>query len=324
MTKEVTEVKQARQRRRWLSIPVIAGLAVGLMAVPGAAFHNESGLCTATSKAAKRACGHELRDDLWIALGNCNNLSSGEARLECRVEVWQEYVSSFGDCREQFEAREELCDALGQGAYDPPIDPDNFLDPGEIAAQPNPLLPLIPGRRWVYEGGDETITVMVTDRTKEILGVECVVVRDVVEEDGEVTEDTDDWMAQDVEGNVWYFGEISKNFEDGELVDIEGSWVAGEESAKPGILMKAQPQVGDVYRQEFALGDAEDAGEVVSLTGSTTVPAASCAGTCAIVKDFTPLEPDAAEHKYYAPGVGLILEVDLETGERVELIEMTN
>ena len=175
---------------------------------------------------------------------------------------------------------------------------------------------------WVYEGDGETITVTVTGDTKEILGIEAVVVNDVVEEDGEIVEDTDDWYGQDVFGNVWYLGEISKNYEDGELVDIEGSWTAGVDGAKAGILMKAAPMVGDVYRQEWALGDAEDAAEVLSLTASAVVPAAgaSCAGTCVETLDFTPIEPDAAEEKYYSPDVGLILEVDTETGDRVELV----
>ena len=92
---------------------------------------------------------------------------------------------------------------------------------------------------------------------------------------------------------IWYFGEISKNYEDGELTGIEGSWMAGVDGAKPGILMEAAPEVGDVYRQESALGDAEDAGEVVSTTGSATVPAASCSGSCVVIKDFTPIEPCA-------------------------------
>jgi len=136
-------------------------------------------------------------------------------------------------------------------------------------------------------------------------------------------EDTDDWMTQDVEGNVWYFGEISKTYEDGELTDIEGSWTAGVDGAKPGILMKAAPEVGDVYRQEFALGEAEDAGEVVSTTGSATVPAASCSGSCVVTRDFTPIEPDGEEFKYYLSGVGLILEENPETGGRVELVDVT-
>ena len=158
------------------------------------------------------------------------------------------------------------------------------------------------------------------DETETILGVECTVVRDTVTVDGELVEDTLDWFAQDRNGNVWYFGEISKSFEDGDLVSLDGSWRAGVDGAKPGIVMKAHPAVGDVYRQEFLLGVAEDYARVVSLSGDATVPAASCTN-CLVTGDFVPLEPDADERKFYKRGVGLILEVDRTTGDRVELIE---
>lgn len=204
------------------------------------------------------------------------------------------------------------------------MDPANFVDPTEIGSRvtPNPYFPLVPGTTWIYEGGDEKITVTVTEDTKEILGVTCAVIHDVVEEDGEIIEDTLDWYAQDVEGNVWYFGEIAQNFEDGELTDIDGSWMAGVEGAKIGILMPINPVEGQVYRQEFALGEAEDMGEILSLTATESVAGASCTDNCLKTRDFTPLEPDVEEQKYYAPNIGVILEVDLETGERVELIEM--
>jgi hypothetical protein len=156
-----------------------------------------------------------------------------------------------------------------------------------------------------------------------ILGVTTIVVRDVVVDDeGGFVEDTDDWFAQDVAGNVWYFGEIAKNYEDGEFVDIEGSWTAGVDGAKPGIVMPASPTVDAVYRQEFALGNAEDAAEVLGTSESATTPGGSCAGTCVLTRDFTPIEPDALEHKYYAPGIGLILELDPESGERTELVSI--
>jgi hypothetical protein len=196
-------------------------------------------------------------------------------------------------------------------------------------------LPLLAGTRWVYEGdtedGLETITVTVTDEIKEIEYPEesgqvfaCVVVRDVVELDGEVIEDTFDWYAQDNAGNVWYFGELSKNFEDGELVDIEGSWKAGVEGAIPGISMPAAPRVGSVCRQEYALGEAEDMATVVSLgQENVAVPYGEFSDTVLKTGEYTPIEPDAYEHKYYAPGVGMVLEVNPESGERVELIEMS-
>lgn len=278
--------------------------------------------CTLSGEAARFACLNEAEDDRWIAVGNCMNSTDPF----CIFLGEEEYEEELQLCTEQFEARLEICESLGEAKYDPVPDPMNFVDPAEIGegVDPNPYFPLVPGTVWVYEGQDETITVTVMEDTKEILGVTCAVVRDVVEEDGEVIEDTFDWYAQDVDGNVWYFGEIARNFEDGELVDIEGSWEAGVDGAKIGILMPSQPQVGSVYRQEFALGDAEDMGEVISLTESESTPAASCDGDCLQTRDFTPLEPDGQENKYYAPGVGLILEVDTESGERAaELVQMT-
>ena len=284
-----------------------------------------------TATAALEACRAEVVDDLQIARGVCINLSAAAERTECREEANAERQEARALCVEQRDARLDLCEALGEERYDPDFDPADFVDPLAIggAVAPNPYFPLIPGTVWVYEGGGETITVTVTESIKLIEGVRCLVVNDLVEEDGLPIEDTDDWYAQDVDGNVWYCGEIAQNFEvfegddpeEAELVDVDGSWKTGRDGAQPGIIMLASPQVGDVYRQEMALGEAEDAARVISTTGSATVPAASCAGDCLVTRDFTPLEPDANERKTYAPGVGLILERDLESGDRVELVE---
>jgi hypothetical protein len=278
--------------------------------------------CKQTTQAAFKACQFEVKDDLWIAKGNCNNLSDPVERQECEADAKETQAEGIEECNDQKDARTEVCEALGETPYDPEITPADFIDPTQIGdtVTPNPYFPLIPGTGWIYEGGDETIIVTVTDDTKQILGITCIVVKDVVKENGGVIEETDDWYAQDKVGNVWYFGEIARNYENGELVDIEGSWKAGVDGAKPGILMKAAPHLGDVYRQEFSLGDAEDIGEILSLTGTETVPAASCSGNCLVTKDYSPLEPDAVENKYYAPTIGLILEVNPETLERVELV----
>jgi len=196
------------------------------------------------------------------------------------------------------------------------------------------------GNKWVYktiEKGEitETITVEVTDETVMIEGVKCVVVHDVVY-DGptidpdNIIEDTFDWYAQDSERNVWYFGERSLaregcgDEEDEEdcayLLSDEGSWKAGLDGGKPGIVMEIDPQVGDVYRQEFLLGDAEDIGEVVSIDeASVSVPYGNFYDDVLQTRDFTPIEPDVEEFKYYVRGVGVVLEENLEDGERVEL-----
>jgi hypothetical protein len=280
--------------------------------------------CAQTSRAAANACRSEAGDDFWIAVGNCENQADRAVRRSCRLAARQDRREAAKDCREQLDAREELCDALGPDAYDPTIDPAQFASPAAAAASPNPWLPLVPGVRRIYEKGPEVVTVDVTHDTRVVLGVTCTVVRDVVRENGVLVEDTQDYFAQDMAGNVWYFGEIAQNFEHGFLSDLDGSWIAGDSGAKPGIVMKAAPVVGETYRQEFLLGDAEDAARVLSVTASATAPAASCSGTCVQTLDSTPLEPDHLEHKFYAPGIGMILEADPETGERLELVSIGN
>ena len=202
--------------------------------------------------------------------------------------------------------------------YNPSINPGDF-----VAGVDNPLFPLVPGMKYVYHGGGETTEVTVTDGTKQILGVTSIVVRDVVSVGGEIIEDTYDWYAQDKEGNVWYFGEDTKEYKDGQLVSTEGSWEAGVDGAKPGIVMhRTQPATGVPYRQEYYACKAEDMAEIVSLNESVTVSYGSF-NNCLQTREFTPLEPGVSEYKYYAPGVGLVLEVGVQSGARTELIEVT-
>ena len=220
-------------------------------------------------------------------------------------------------------ARLELASDLEEDEiYQVDIDPADF-----VAGVDNPYMPLTPGTTRTYRAetdeGTETIVVEVLHETIEIQGVMCVVVRDTVTLDGELIEDTHDWFAQDEDGNVWYFGEIALNYEDGRLTDVEGSWEAGVDDAQPGIVMPADPAVEDLYRQEFLLGEAEDYAEVLALDASVSVPHGDY-GNCLQTFDGTPMEPDVEEHKFYAEGVGVVLEVDVESGERVELISVTN
>lgn len=296
--------------------------------------------CTLTSKAALQACKNEAADDLWIAIGNCVNLSDPEERQECREEARFTQLEDLETCKEQYDARQEICSDLGQAPYDPELDVEDFVDPDSIGVniEPNPYWPLVLGATWNYEGdtdeGLEKIEVTVTDDIKEIEYPEdsgqffpCRVVRDIVTlvtDDGEeVVEDTKDWYAQDSDGNVWYFGEIALNYEDGEIVDVEGSWTAGVDGAKPGIVMWANPREGDIYRQEFLLGDAEDMALVLSTNaGKVEVYAGTYENYVLQTEEWTPIEPDVVEYKYYAPGVGMILEENPDTGEQVELIKV--
>jgi hypothetical protein len=147
-----------------------------------------------------------------------------------------------------------------------------------------------------------------------------VVQDDVVDESsGKLLETTQDFFAQQADGTVWYFGEITQSISEDGLVNTDGSFLAGVDGAKAGIIMKATPQAGDLYRQEFSLGNAEDAAEVTSTTGSESAPGASCSGDCVVTREFTPLEPGGDEQKVYAPGVGVIVDIDEATGERSEL-----
>jgi hypothetical protein len=198
------------------------------------------------------------------------------------------------------------------------IDPDDF-----VSGIDNPYFPLEPGTTLVYESPDGTTfeTFVITDKTVKILGVTCVVVEHTAIVDGQVVEYTLDYFAQDVDGNVWYFGESVKNYEDGHLVDRDGSWKAGVDGAEPGILMEASPQVGDVYQQENYPGVAEDMAEVISLDASVDVPYGSFDGVLQ-TDDFTPLEPGIIEQKYYVEGVGNVLVVNETTGEQELLVKI--
>ncbi len=213
-------------------------------------------------------------------------------------------------------------DPLAGTPYAPALNPDDFAGPLN-----NPYMPLIPGVTRVYESrtdeGVERIEVTVLPDKREVMGIAATVVRDTVTLDGVLVEDTYDWFAQDAEGNVWYLGEAVDNYENGVLVDHHGSWEAGVDGAQPGIVMFANPlaHAGEPYRQEYFLGEAEDMSRVVGATEPLTLPYGAFDDVVQ-TEDWTPLEPDLREHKFYARGVGLVKEVNLQTGETAELISV--
>jgi hypothetical protein len=276
--------------------------------------------CKKSALEVKKSCDQGAISDLWLARANCSNLRTVAERTQCMIDSLDEYFEAKAECKEQFIARRELCNQLGGAVYAPLIDPANF-----VAQINNPYMPLIPGTSFSYEKqsneGLERIELTVTHATKEILGVTCTVVHDLVTLDDVTIEDTFDWFAQDVLGNVWYFGELSFEYEDGEIVNMAGTWKAGEDSAHPGIVALAAPQLGQVYRQEYLLGEAEDVAQVLSLTAPVVVPYGSFPN-CLQTMDYTPISPDHIEYKYYAPGVGVVLEIDPESGERTELVNV--
>jgi len=197
----------------------------------------------------------------------------------------------------------------------------------------NSFFPLIPGtaRTYLAEGEDEveTVVIEVTDATRIVGGVNSRVVRDRVFVEGLLIEDTHDWFAQDDAGNVWYMGEEVDNYEyddEGELIEIDhdGAWETGRDVAEtgsialPGYQMKAAPMVGNIYHQEYYVGEAEDMAEVLALNAPVTLDDGTMY-SCLQTRDFTPLEPGVNEHKFYAPGIGLVLEEKVEDDERLEL-----
>lgn len=294
------------------------------------------GPCSSAAVSMQRACSVDVLDDLFEGTAICTDILDDADRADCLAEVELDVADKEDECDEVFDARLALCETLGDAAHEPMYGEAfaaNFVDPLAIGhtVAVNPWFPLVTGNHWRYLGDGESIEVEVTDETKLIDGISCVVVIDTASEDGVVVEITRDWYAQDLDGNVWYCGEIARNFEvfDGdvpetpELVDIDGSWKADRDGSEPGILLPFDPQVGDVFRQEVAYGEAEDVVEILSLTADEAAPGGVCAADCLMTADTTPLEPDVVEHKFYVPGIGLIVEVDPDTGERVELDTFT-
>lgn len=184
----------------------------------------------------------------------------------------------------------------------------------------NPMYPLTPGRTMIYRGVDEGVAIRlrvnVTGETKLITGVGTTVVRDRQYEAGELVEDTTSYYAQDIAGNVWFFGEDGEQIEDGVVVSTEGSWRAGLNGATPTLFMRAQPAVGDFYRLGSLPGVAEDETRVLRAGESIKVPFGSFGNTL-VMEDASPLEPDDVELKYYVPGIGFIGEQTISGGDEV-------
>jgi len=204
--------------------------------------------------------------------------------------------------------------------YAPIIKPVDF-----VQGVTNPYYPLKPGATFIYRGVEKGATSWdehyVTHMTKNILGVTCVVIRDKVWLNGRLVEDTWDWYTQDRHGNVWYFGEATTQLKNGVVLGHVGSWQAGVHGAKPGIIMPAQPRIGQPYRQEYLRGIAEDMALAVNLKRSASVSYGSFHNVL-VTREWSPIDPAAAEYKYYAPGVGFVLLT--AAGESQELVQITH
>jgi hypothetical protein len=210
-----------------------------------------------------------------------------------------------------------------RGTYSPAIEPANFVE-----AVDNPFWPLTPGTIYHYGGvrghTPQSDVEVVTRQTKVILGVTSTVVRDTVFEHGAPIERTFDWYAQDRQGNVWYMGEDSFERKNGRFVKASDSWESGVGGAEPGIIMPADPQPGDAYRQEYyPPGEALDEARVLRLDGAAHVPYGRFSGLL-VTSERSPLEPQT-EQKYYARGIGEIAErVVKGHHEAFELLSVTH
>jgi hypothetical protein len=318
-------------------LTVIAALTTGLLAAGGVT--SEAGYCTATARNLFTACVNEVQDDHWVATAICTNVSDKTERVDCYDEAKESRAESRRLCKEQLKWRRQACKSLGR-ALRSRRRPGFVRDRLHESAAPERLLPARGRHFWEYRGGNEVNTVAVLNETKLIEGVTCVVVNDLVYQDGDLVEDTDDWFAQAADENVWYFGEEVKDFEsfDGdnprkpELVSMDGSFKAGRDGDKPGIIFRASPVVGEAYLEEFSLGNAEDVTEILSTTYSfgsdpeldTYVPQGLaellCTGDCVVTRNFSLLEPGVVALKYYAAEIGFFLEVQPDDGEILQLV----
>jgi hypothetical protein len=294
--------------------------------------------CSTTAVFAYNAAVNDMHKSYWISKGRCLSETNAEIRKNCQEEAYDNFLFDKQQIEDQWEARNDLCREIGEAPYNPIFKSGDFIDFKAVLEQPdllkpNPYFPLVPGNKWIYHALDpenkitEKIVVEVLNSTKEIQGIECIVVQDtvtVVDDSGEdqLIELTYDWYAQDLEGNVWYFGEIVENYEDGELDNLDGSWKHGKSFAKAGIKIRSNPKPGNLYRQEFILGEAEDVAQVVSR-GQLKIKTVlgEHQKDVLLTKEFTPIEPNTYELKYFVPGIGMVIEEKPDTGEKVKLVQ---
>lgn len=355
--------------KKWVVHLLSVGLLTASPLILASGYHDDDdrdgghfyygNVCKKTANKMLVSCLNEVREEYFAEMAKCYNLGEDdlEEREECLEDVRQTRREEKELCGDQRVARTNLCNLLpdreasGYG-------PEAFLNPGNFVEDPdgsNFYFSLAPGHTYVSRvtGGEdddgepveETVVVTVTDKIRMVLededdedsGVACRLVVDIVLVDGEPVEVTDDYYAQALNGDVHYCGEVARNFEDGFLVDLDGSFLVGENRAKSGILIRANPLTGDAHRQEWLLGEAEDAIKYLAGADGGTYfvseeeggenPIFKCSQSptgCVMTEEFIPPEPGAGEYKYFIAGTGFVLGVALEdgevSGEREELL----
>ena len=331
---------------------VVLAASFALVGSPAALAKHQTKACESSAKTMKQSCDDERREEYNATLARCGSISAAAARTACVNTAGAEQTTSKEICKEQLDARKEVCATLGEDRYnDPLVDTSiTFIDPNKIGEQPgideNPYVILKTGHTHVLRSEEynpetdetsvEIIVVHATDEVREIQGVACRVLVDVVltpqwdAEDAKwefiPIEVTDDWFAQDSGENVYYCGELARNFDEGILRDLDGSFEAGRDLAEGGALTLAAPAPGVTHRQEYALGEAEDLVEYLSTDADPAdegigeeqllaqFRCATDGNTCLMTHDSTPLGPDNTEFKYYLAGTGFVLSAHLEDG----------
>jgi hypothetical protein len=177
----------------------------------------------------------------------------------------------------------------------------------------NKWFPLEPGEHSVFEGSaiddgeriSRRVVTTVTDLSKEINGVDSVIVWERDYNEGELVEAELGFFAQDNYGNVWHMGEYPEEYEEGEFDKAPG-WLAGSKGATAGIAMRAEPRLGTPsYAQGYAPPPINwvDRGRVYKVGQKTCVPV-DCYEDVLVIEEFERNRPGAYQLKYYAPGVG--------------------
>lgn len=208
---------------------------------------------------------------------------------------------------------------------EPAFAPTHFDDTSDVVT--NPYCPIVVGRVLAYEArdSDERVVVEATGSQRTIAGVRCAEVLEQTYEDGELVEETRTWFAQDAAGNVWVLAEAQAELSGGTVVSTAGSWDAEADGITPSIRMKANHVPGDTYRLSAAPDDAADWIRITAADLDMHLPTGGTSYSgCVSLQEWDPTEFGSDELKYYAPGIGLVLEHELDGSDPIELVGMSS
>lgn len=304
-------------------------------------FGHWSRACSNHARLLRQACFADRQDTYLVHIADCIYVAAENEQWTCRAQATAESREAVQECWDVYRARRDVCDLVGEERFDFEFDPDDFVDPDEIGdgVDPNPYWPLTAGHTHVILADGEVTVVTATDEVREVGGLPCRVIRDLVFEErtndeGDIeyegVEVTQDWYAQHEDGDVIYCGENTYEIDDGLIDNTDGSFANGTDRARAGFLLRAFPVPGHGDRQEMASDEAEDYVRYVALATTPSaaeggdVEAYPCSGACLKTFEVNPRSPGQAEFKYYLPGTGFVLAVKLDedsepTGEREEV-----